>query len=353
MLASDEVGLNLADVAEAARHRLDPVHWDFFAGGAGDERTLRANEAAFGRRWLRPRVLRGVGERDLRVSLFGSPLSMPVLIAPTAFHRLAHPDGEVATARAAADAGTVMVVSMAATRSVEEIAAAGGPLWFQLYPHTDLGFTTTVVRRAVAAGCRALVVTVDSPVFGRRERDLRHGFVDLPSGMVCENMRDASGRVRDIEMNARVSWELVSVLRRLTTVPILLKGVLHPEDARLAVEHGVDGVLVSNHGGRQLDGVTATLDALPAVVAAVDGRLPVLVDGGLRRGTDVLVALALGATAVLVGRPVLWGLAVAGAAGVRHVLDLLRADLDRALALVGVARPGDLSADLVVPGAPG
>ncbi|MEV4844649.1 alpha-hydroxy acid oxidase [Micromonospora matsumotoense] len=353
VLASDEVGLNLADVAEAARRRLDPVHWDFFAGGAGDERTLRANEAAFGRRWLRPRVLRGVGERDLRVSLFGSPLSMPVLIAPTAFHRLAHPDGEVATARAAADAGTVMVVSMAATRSVEEIAAAGGPLWFQLYPHTDLGFTTTVVRRAVAAGCRALVVTVDSPVFGRRERDLRHGFVDLPPGMVCENMRDASGRVRDIEMNARVSWELVSVLRRLTTVPILLKGVLHPEDARLAVEHGVDGVLVSNHGGRQLDGVTATLDALPAVVAAVDGRLPVLVDGGLRRGTDVLVALALGATAVLVGRPVLWGLAVAGAAGVRHVLDLLRADLDRALALVGVARPGDLSADLVVSGAPG
>ena len=353
MLASDEVGLNLADVAEAARRRLDPVHWDFFAGGAGDERTLRANEAAFGRRWLRPRVLRGVGERDLRVSLFGSPLSMPVLIAPTAFHRLAHPDGEVATARAAADAGTVMVVSMAATRSVEEIAAAGGPLWFQLYPQPDLGFTTTVVRRAVAAGCRALVVTVDSPVFGRRERDLRHGFVDLPPGMVCENMRDASGRVRDIEMNARVSWELVSVLRRLTTVPILLKGVLHPEDARLAVEHGVDGVLVSNHGGRQLDGVTATLDALPAVVAAVDGRLPVLVDGGLRRGTDVLVALALGATAVLVGRPVLWGLAVAGAAGVRHVLDLLRADLDRALALVGVARPGDLSADLVVSGAPG
>ncbi|MEU1752924.1 alpha-hydroxy acid oxidase [Micromonospora matsumotoense] len=353
MLASDEVGLNLADVAEAARRRLDPVHWDFFAGGAGDERTLRANEAAFGRRWLRPRVLRDVGERDLRVSLFGSPLSMPVLVAPTAFHRLAHPDGEVATARAAADAGTVMVVSMAATRPVEEIAAAGGPLWFQLYPHTDLGFTTTVVRRAVAAGCRALVVTVDSPVFGRRERDLRHGFVDLPPGMVCENMRDASGRVRDIEMNARASWELVAVLRRLTTVPILLKGVLHPEDARLAVEHGVDGVLVSNHGGRQLDGVTATLDALPAVVAAVDGRLPVLVDGGLRRGTDVLVALALGATAVLVGRPVLWGLAVAGAAGVRHVLDLLRADLDRALALVGVARPGDLSADLVVSGAPG
>ncbi|MFY1583904.1 alpha-hydroxy acid oxidase [Micromonospora sp. WMMD734] len=352
MPALDEVALNLADVATVARRRLDPVHWDFFAGGAGDERTLRANEAAFARRFLVPRVLRGTGDRDLRISLLGSEVSMPVLVAPTAFHRLAHPDGELATARAAADAGTVMVVSMAATRPVEQIAAAGGPLWFQLYPHTDLEFTTTVVRRAVAAGCRALVVTVDSPVFGRRERDLRHGFVDLPPGLVCENMRDADGRVRDIEMTARVGWELVARLRRLTTVPILLKGVLHPEDARLAVEHGVDGVVVSNHGGRQLDGVTATLDALPAVVAAVGGRLPVLVDGGLRRGVDVLVALALGATAVLVGRPVLWGLAVGGAAGVRHVLDLLRADLDRALALVGAARPGDLSADLVTTGAP-
>ncbi|MEU7616457.1 alpha-hydroxy acid oxidase [Micromonospora rifamycinica] len=353
MLAADAVGLNLAEVAAAARRRLDPVHWDFFAGGAGGERTLRANEAAFARRWLRPRVLRGAGERDLRLSLFGSPVTMPVLIAPTAFHRLAHPEGEVATARAAADAGTVMVVSMAATRPVEEIAAAGGPLWFQLYPHTDLEFTATVVRRAVAAGCRALVVTVDSPVFGRRERDLRHGFVDLPPGLVCENMRDADGRVRPIEMNAGVGWELIEVLRGLTSVPILLKGVLHPADARLAVEHGVDGLVVSNHGGRQLDGALATLDALPGVVAAVDGRVPVLVDGGLRRGTDVLVALALGATAVLLGRPVLWGLAVSGAAGVRHVLDLVRADLDRALALVGVARPGDLGADLVTTGAPG
>ncbi|WP_328348131.1 alpha-hydroxy acid oxidase [Micromonospora sp. NBC_00421] len=353
MPAADEVGLNLADVAAAARRRLDPVHWDFFAGGAGDERTLRANEAAFARRWLRPRVLRGTGARDLRISLFGDAVSMPVLVAPTAFHRLAHPDGEVATARAAADAGTVMVVSMAATRPVEEIAAAGGPLWFQLYPHADLAFTSTVVRRAVAAGCRALVVTVDSPVFGRRERDLRHGFVDLPPGLVCENMRDANGRVRDVEMNDGTGWELISVLRGLTSLPILLKGVLHPDDARLAVDHGVDGVLVSNHGGRQLDGALATLDALPAVVAAVGGRVPVLVDGGLRRGVDVVVALALGATAVLVGRPVLWGLAVGGAVGVRHVLELLRADLDRALALVGAARPGDLGVDLVSTGAPG
>lgn len=345
--------LNLAEVAAGARRRLDPVHWDFFAGGAGEERTVRANEEAFTRRYVVPRVLRGVHQRDLRISLLGSRISMPVLIAPTAFHRLAHPAGEVATARAAADAGTIMVVSMAATRPVEEIAAAGGPLWFQLYPQPDLGFTEAVIRRAETAGCTALVVTVDSPVFGRRERDLRHRFVDLPPGLVCENMRDASGRVRDIEMDAGLDWDRIAWLRGITTLPIVLKGVLHPADARLAVAHGVDGVLVSNHGGRQLDGVLATLDALPAIVEAVEGRLPVLLDGGIRRGTDVLVALALGASAVLVGRPVLWGLAVGGAAGVRHVLDLLRADLDRALALAGAAGPADLRGDLVAPEARG
>jgi 4-hydroxymandelate oxidase len=339
--------LNLADVAEAARRRLDPVHWDFFAGGAGDERTVRSNEEAFTRRRIVPRVLRGVGPRDLRTELFGDELSMPVLVAPTAFHRLAHPDGEVATARAAAGAGTVMVVSMAATRPIEEIAAAGGPLWFQLYPQPDLDFTRSVVRRAEAAGCRALVVTVDSPVFGRRERDLRNGFLDLPDGLTCENMRDADGRVRDIVMDAGLDWERIAWLRSVTRLPIVLKGVLHPADARLAVEHGVDALLVSNHGGRQLNGAVATLDALPAIVAAVGGRLPILLDGGLRRGTDVLIALALGASAVAIGRPVVWGLALAGTAGVRHVLELIRADLDAALALAGAGRPGDLSAEVV------
>ncbi|WP_433495812.1 alpha-hydroxy acid oxidase [Micromonospora sp. CA-248089] len=345
--ALDGPALNLAELAADARGRLDPVYWDFYSGGAGEERTVRANEAAFTRRYVVPRVLRGAGHRDLRISLLGTRISMPVLIAPTAFHRLAHPEGEVATARAATEAGTIMVVSMAATRRVEEIAAEGGPLWFQLYPQADLDFTASVVRRAEMAGCTALVVTVDSPVFGRRERDLRHGFADLPPGLVCENMRDASGRVRDIGMDAGLDWDRIAWLREVTTLPILLKGVLHPADAALAVSYGVDGLLVSNHGGRQLDGALATLDALPAVVEAVGGRLPVLLDGGVRRGTDVLVALALGATAVLVGRPVLWGLAVGGAAGVRHVLDLLRADLDRALALAGATGPADLRGDLV------
>jgi len=339
--------LNLVDVGAAARGRLDPARWDFFAGGAGDERTVRANTEAFDRRRIVPRVLRGAGPRDLRTTLLGVEVSMPVLLAPTAFHRLAHPGGEVATARAAAAAGTVLIVSMAATQPIEEIAAAGGDLWFQLYPQPDPAFTEHVVRRIEAAGCRALVVTADSPVFGRRERDLRNGFLELPDGLVCENMRDGGGRVRDIEMDAGISWAVVAQLRAITTLPILIKGVLHPADALLAVEHGVDGLIVSNHGGRQLDGVIATLDALPAVSAAVGGRLPVLLDGGLRRGADVLVALALGATAVAIGRPVVWGLAVDGTDGVRQVLELLRADLERVLALAGVARPADLTADLV------
>ncbi|MEU8661036.1 alpha-hydroxy acid oxidase [Actinoplanes philippinensis] len=323
------------------------MHADFFAGGAGAERTLRDNLDAYDRLRIVPRVLRATGDRDLRTTLFGTRLATPVLVAPTAFHLLAHPGGEAATAEGAAAAGTVMVVSMAATQPVERIAEAGGPLWFQLYPQPDLGFTAAVVKRAEAAGCRALVVTVDSPVFGRRERDLRHGFTALPDGLACENMRDGTGRVRDIAMDATLGWDRIGWLREITGLPILLKGILHPADARLAVGHGVDGVIVSNHGGRQLDGALATIDALPAVAEAVGGRIPVLVDGGIRRGTDVLIALARGAAAVLVGRPVLDGLVRNGADGVRDQLRTLTADLDHAMALAGAKRPADLSPDLV------
>ncbi|ROO52590.1 4-hydroxymandelate oxidase [Micromonospora sp. Llam0] len=363
-LAGGPAPVNLADLRAAAGRRLDPAHDDFFAGGAGDERTVRDNEAAFDAYRVLPRVLRGAGDRDLRTQLLGETLAMPVLVAPTAFHRLAHPDGEVGSARATAAAGTLMVVSMAATTPVEKIAAAAatprpsatsGPgrppkLWFQLYPQPDLAFTESLIRRAEAAGCGALVVTVDSPVFGRRERDLRNGFLDLPDGLCCENMRDPeTGKVRSITMDAGLDWRRIEWLRATTLLPIVLKGILHPADAALAVEHGADAVLVSNHGGRQLDGVPASLDALPAIVDAVAGRLPVLLDGGVRRGTDVLTALALGATAVGVGRPVLWGLAAAGEAGVRQVLELLRADLDRTLALAGAARPAEVTADLITP----
>uniref|UniRef100_UPI001041669C alpha-hydroxy acid oxidase n=1 Tax=Actinomadura roseirufa TaxID=2094049 RepID=UPI001041669C len=304
-----------------ARARLAPAHYAYFAGGAGCEVTLRANEAAFGRLALLPRVLRGAGEPQTAVDLLGTRADLPVLVAPTAFHRLADPAGERATARAAAAAGTIMIVSMAATVAVEEVAAAAprARLWFQLYVQPDLAFTETVVRRAEAAGCTALVVTVDSPARGVRGREERHGFHDLPDGLRCENLRDGTGRVRPIVMSPEISWAHIDRLREMTDLPIVLKGVLHPADVRPALEHGAAALIVSNHGGRQLDGVPASLDALPDVVAAVAGAVPVLMDGGVRRGSDVLKALALGASAVAVGRPVLWGLAAGGEAGVAAV----------------------------------
>jgi 4-hydroxymandelate oxidase len=349
--------LAVREYETAARERLDPVHYDFFAGGAGDEVTVAANEAAFAGLSLLPRVLRGSDKRELDVRVLGGTASMPVLLAPTAFHRLAHADGELATARAAAAAGTIMIVSMASTVAVEEIAAAAravspaATLWFQLYLQPDLDVTEALVRRAEAAGCAALVVTVDSPVLGRRTRDDRHGFHDLPAGLACENLRDLRGgepgSVRQIAMSAELSWSHVDWLRELTDLPILLKGVLHPADAVLALHHGVDGLYVSNHGGRQLDTTPPTIAMLPELAAAVGGRIPLLLDGGVRRGTDVVKALALGAAAVAVGRPVVWALAAGGETGVREMLELLRAEVDHTLALCGAARVADLGPDQV------
>jgi 4-hydroxymandelate oxidase len=334
--------LSLREIEDEARRRLDPAVFDFFAGGAADEVTVRANEAAFARIGLVPRVLCGGGTRELAVTLLGRRAALPVVVAPTAFHRLAHPDGELATARAAAKAGVVMVVSMASTVAVEELASAGADLWFQLYVQPDLGFTEQLVRRAEAAGCTALVVSVDSPVFGRRERDLRNGFLDLPPGMACAHMDGLA-----IAFRPDLSWDHIDWLRSVSTLPVVLKGVVHPEDARLAVGRGVDALAVSNPGGRQLDTMPATVELLPRVVDAVGGAVPLLLDGGVRRGTDVVKALALGADAVAIGRPVLWGLAVAGEDGVTRVLELLRAELDLALALCGCRSPGDLRPDLV------
>ncbi|MFD0819653.1 alpha-hydroxy acid oxidase, partial [Micromonospora zhanjiangensis] len=241
------------------------------------------------------------------------------------------------------------VLSMAATQPVEQVAATGVRFWFQLYVQPDRAFTERLVRRVAAAGCGALVVTVDSPVFGRRRRDLRNGFLDLPAGLACENLRDpaGSGPPRAIGWEPGLNWDVLDWLRGITSLPIVLKGILHPADAVRAAERGVDAIIVSNHGGRQLDAAVTGIDALPAVVDAVGDRLPVLVDGGIRRGTDVLTALALGASAVAVGRPVLWGLAVAGADGVRQVLELLRDELDRAMALCGADRVAALGPDLV------
>jgi 4-hydroxymandelate oxidase len=283
-----------------------------------------------------------------------------VLIAPTAFHRLVCEEGERATARAAAKAGVILVASMAATVAIEEVAAAerdisagGEPdLWFQLYIQPDLGFTEAIIRRAEAAGCKALVVSVDSPAFGRRERDERNGFHDLPPGMQCENLRmPALGyngdRPRNIVFWPELSWRHIEWLRKTTALKVVLKGVMHREDARLAAEAGVNAVLVSNHGGRQLDTVPPAIELLPPIADELGGRVPVLLDGGIRRGTDIVKAIALGAVAVGIGRPVLWGLAVGGEAGVVQVLDILRSELERALILCGCGSMADISRDLV------
>ncbi|HEX7303761.1 alpha-hydroxy acid oxidase [Lentzea sp.] len=324
----------LAELHDKARAVLDEVHYDFFAGGVGDEVVLAENEAAFRRRALLPRVLRG---GEIRTDL-------PVVVSPTAFHKLAHPDGELATARGAGD--TVVVSSMASTVPIADVVAASrGPVWFQLYVQPDMAVTEALVRRAERAGCAALVVTADSPVFGRHRRDIEHGFHDLPAGLAAENMRDLAGRgLLDIAMSAEVSWEHLGRLRGMTSLPVWVKGILHPADAVIAVEQGVAGIFVSNHGGRQLDLVPAALDALPAVVDAVAGRVPVVLDGGVRSGGDIALALALGASAAGIGRPVLWGLAADGEAGVRRVLDVLHDEFRHVLTMCG----GELTRDMVV-----
>ncbi|MFD9946241.1 alpha-hydroxy acid oxidase [Nonomuraea sp. NPDC059023] len=338
---------NLRDFEDMAREKLDPVFYDYFASGAQDEVTLAANEAAFRRLALVPRILRGHGPPQLAGRVLGCESSMPVLLAPTAFHRLAWPEGEAATARAAREAGVIMIAAMLSTITIEEIAAAGGTLWFQLYIQPDLGFTKSLVRRAEAAGCRALVVTVDSPALGRNERGDRNDFHDLPPGIFCANMR-GDGNVRQVRLSPEISWRHVEWLCGETQLPVLLKGVLHPADAAQAVDCGVDGLIVSNHGGRQLDTTPATIDRLPVIADAVGGRVPLLLDGGVRRGTDVVKALALGASAVALGRPVLWGLAGGGADGVARVLSLLRGELENALTLCGADSPGALTKDQVV-----
>lgn len=356
-----ETRVHLRDFEAEARRRLDPVVFDYFSAGADDEVTVHENEAAFTRIGLVPRVLRGSGTPHIEIGLLGSRASMPILIAPTAFHRLAHAEGECATARAAVATGTILIASMASTVAIEELIAAarraattsrGPDIWFQLNIQPDLAFTEALVRRVETAGCKALVVTVDSPVFGNRERDRRNGFVELPEGMCCENMREpcnASGpaNVRKIVFSPELSWDDIDWLRGVTTLPIVLKGIMHPDDARRAIERGADAIIVSNHGGRQLDTIPASIDLLPSIAAAVEGRVPVMLDGGIRRGTDVVKALARGANAVALGRPVLWGLAVGGAEGVSQVLEILRAEFIRALTLCGCRSLLDVSGDLV------
>jgi 4-hydroxymandelate oxidase len=351
---------NLAGYEALAEERLARGVFDYYAGGAEDETTLRANRHAFSRYMLRPRVLVDVSRVDATVPLLSDTIDFPVLIAPTAFQRLAHTEGEIATARAAADAGTIMVASTLSTYPIEEIAAAapGARLWFQLYVFRDRGITEELVRRAETAGCTAICLTATVPVQGNRERDTLNRF-HLPVGVEMANFRgmrqagfpDARGSgLRAFiaaEFDASLGWDAVSWLRSITKLPIIVKGVMTPQDARLAHEHGAAAVIVSNHGGRQLDGAEATLHALPRVAEAVADRMPVLVDGGVRRGTDVVKALLLGARAVLIGRPVLWGLAGGGQAGVAHVLEILRDEVTRTLALLGAPSIAALEGDQI------
>jgi isopentenyl diphosphate isomerase/L-lactate dehydrogenase-like FMN-dependent dehydrogenase len=343
--------INVADFERAAADRLDAATHGYFAGGAGDEVTLRDNVAGW-RRWqLRPRVLVDVSEVTPETSLLGRSVSMPIFVAPIAFQRLAHQEGELAMARAAAAAGTIMCLSTIATVRPSEVPAAAptGRRFFQLYRFRDAGVTTALMEEAVDAGFEAIVLTVDAPRAGRRERDYRTGF-QVPAGLTVPSLDAALGghspiNVHDVfaQVDPALSWDDLADLVSECRLPVLVKGVLAGEDAALAVEHGAAGVVVSNHGGRQLDGVAASADALPEVVDAVAGRGAVLVDGGVRRGTDVAVALALGADAVLVGRPALWGLAAGGEEGARRVLELLRDELELALVLCGCASPSALS----------
>jgi len=350
--------ISIYDYEAAAAERLQKMAFDYYASGSRDELTLRENRLAYDRICLRYRVLRDVGACDLCVDLLRGPAAMPVLVAPTAFHRLACEEGEMATARACLDAGVPLILSTLSTTSIEEVAGTGVDLWFQLYVYRDREATAELVRRADAAGSRAIVLTVDAQVWGVRERDVRNRFA-LPETLALPNLSAAAASVsskghgsglgayvNDL-FDPTLSWGDLEWLAGLTDLPIFLKGVVHPEDARLAVEHGAAGLIVSNHGGRQLDTSPATIEALPDVVAAARAAgggadFAVLIDGGIRRGTDIAKAVAAGADAVCIGRPILWGLAVDGERGARHVLEMLGAELANAMGLCGVTSIAEL-----------
>jgi isopentenyl diphosphate isomerase/L-lactate dehydrogenase-like FMN-dependent dehydrogenase len=342
--------VNVGDYERLAAEQLDAGALSYFSGGAGDEQTLRENLEAY-RRWhLRPRVLCDVTSTTTATTVLGTEISMPLLVAPVAFQRVANPDGEAGTARAAASTGTIMCLSTIATTTPADVAAAApeGKHWFQLYVFKDWGVTKGLIDQAVEAGFSALVLTVDTPYLGRREGPLRTEF-EIPHEIRVPAVDAARGGLEPFSLpehfslfSPAVSWRDLERLRSLSRLPVVLKGILTAEDAALACEHGADAIIVSNHGGRQLDGVSGTLDALPEVAETVDGRIEVLLDGGIRRGVDVVKALALGARACLAGRAVLWGLTVGGEAGARRVLELLRNEISLALSLLGCTSPDEV-----------
>ncbi|HZU21334.1 MAG TPA: alpha-hydroxy acid oxidase [Terriglobales bacterium] len=337
--------VDLNQLERLAQPAMSPMAWDYVRGGAADEITLRENRAAYDRIRLKPRVLCDVSRIDTAAVLLSQPLACPILLAPAAYHRLYHPDGEIATVTGAARMGAGAVISSFATVAIEDIvrSAASARPWFQLYVNPDRRFTQQLVERVENAGCAAICLTVDTPVLGcrYRERDFK-----LPAGIECPNVAEIAGeavaahrpvreRIYSAVFDSSLSWRDIAWLRSVTRLPIVLKGILNPDDAARALDAGVDAIIVSNHGGRNLDTVPATIEVLPLVAERVSGKIPVLVDGGIRRGTDILKALALGARAVLIGRPYLYGLALAGADGVAHVIDVLRAEFEMAMALAG------------------
>jgi 4-hydroxymandelate oxidase len=341
--------LSLPEFEERARQCMTPMAFEYVASGAAEEHTVRWNREALDRIRLRPRVLRDVAAVDTRVTLLGRQLPFPILLAPAAYQRVLHPEGEIATARGAAAAGVTWIVSIGTTTPVREIArAAAGSLWFQLYFQSDRAFTQDLVQEAEAAGCEVLCVTVDSPILGPRNRQARAGF-RLPPEVVTPHLYDIGQRKQAVMDPRRVTatWKDVAWLRSVTRLPLVLKGILDPDDADLAVESGAAAVIVSNHGGRNLDTAIATIDALPDIVECVHGRVPVLLDGGIRRGTDIVKAMALGASAVLIGRPYCYGLSVGGSEGVQRVVEILRAELEAAMMLTGVARLSEIERSLL------
>jgi lactate 2-monooxygenase len=359
--------VSVDELRQAAERAGDPEAIDYVAGAAGSEDTMRANEAAF-RRWrIVPRMLRDVGSRDLAVTVLGTAMPAPLALAPIGVQGIIHADGDLASARAAAAVGLPMAVSTMSTVTLEDVAAAGdGPKWFQLYWPTDRDLAASFLARAEAAGYGAIIVTLDTFLPGWKPRDLQRGWQPFLQGVGIANYladpvfrarldrtpeddpQAAVGAFVGVFTNPRLTWEDLEFLRSRTTLPIALKGILHPDDARAAREHGIDAVIVSNHGGRQIDGAIASLDALPAIVDAVGGDLQVLLDSGVRSGADAVKALALGADAVLVGRPYVWGLAVGGEAGVLAVLRGLLAELDLTIGLSGHTTPGQLHPGMLV-----
>ena len=354
--------LNVADYARAARCRLPKDVCDYYEGGALDEITLRENAAAWQRLKLWYRVLARVGPRELTTTVLGQPVSMPILVAPTAFHKLACQEGEIAMAKAAKAAGTLFILSSLSNTAMESVFAhAASPRWFQLYIYKDREITLELVQRAEAAGAEAIVLTVDAPGLGTRERDTRNRF-RLPDGLTVENLAPlgkgnfpkvkGSGLAAYVRANFKqdLGFDDLDWLSRSTRLPVVVKGVIRGDDARRAVDHGAKAVVVSNHGGRQLDTAPATCEALPQLVDALAGGCEIYVDGGIRRGSDVLKAIALGARAVLVGRAILWGLCVAGEQGAVQVLEILRRELDEAMLLSGCTKLSDIDRSLLEPG---